>query len=348
MERQLFNLATTIQRQELNPAVIVWNYSADDVWARRLRDADISVYSVGSNGGALGRLRRLRALIGAMRPEVLHAYSFYLNFPAWWAAQSCRAVVIGSLRNEYGWERSNAGLIRGTLCTIRPRVLVSNNFSAKAAADSDRSWFAPRRVEFVPNAVDLGGYPLTHPPVAGRFEVLGIGRLERQKAWQDALHALALFDKNNRSDWRFRLCGEGQSLDSLRSECRALGLASRVEFLGYRIDTPALLASSHVLLLSSHSEGTPNVVLEAMASGRPVVATRVGDIGRLVTHGCEGFVVAPGDVQGLAAGLAALVSDRRLVETMGANARRNVERELDLPKLAERLLQIYCANGWKQ
>jgi glycosyltransferase involved in cell wall biosynthesis len=127
-----------------------------------------------------------------------------------------------------------------------------------------------------------------------------------------------------------------------------LSLAEKVEFLGYRNDVTSILESSHAMILSSSYEGTPNAVLEAMAVGRPIVATNVGDIGDLITHGQEGFVVPVGDVERLAHALGRLALDRDLAAMMGRAARRRVE-ELPTPdQLVSATLDVYKKVGWKE
>src|SRR5690606_36275810 len=116
--------------------------------------------------------------------------------------------------------------------------------------------------------------------------------------------------------------------------------AERILFLGVRSDTPGFLAAIDVLVLTSDTGGLPNAVIEAMAAGRPVIATRVSDVPRLVTD--NGYVVEPRDAAGLADALGRM---RRLDSAerrcMGSAGRRRAEADYGLPVAAERFWRAH-------
>jgi glycosyltransferase involved in cell wall biosynthesis len=116
-----------------------------------------------------------------------------------------------------------------------------------------------------------------------------------------------------------------------------------VLFAGYRDDVPALLAGCDVFCLPSRMEGMPLVVLEAMAQGKPVVATAVGGTGELVVDGETGVLVPPDDVDALAGALARLLSDSELARRMGEAGRARVERDFSLAASTARVLSLYAA-----
>jgi glycosyltransferase involved in cell wall biosynthesis len=114
-----------------------------------------------------------------------------------------------------------------------------------------------------------------------------------------------------------------------------------VHFLGYRDDVPELLAQTDILVLTSIMEGIPRAVLEAMAMGVPVVATRVTGTAEVVRHGQTGYTVELGDAEGLAARLADLLRNPQLRAEMGACGREVAIREFDETRIAESLKRIY-------
>jgi glycosyltransferase involved in cell wall biosynthesis len=289
---------------------------------------------------------RLRRLVKAIRPDVIHSYTLHTNFPAWVAGKGLTGVVVGSLRNDYWMDRREFGLLRASLSCRFPRHLIANSERAQRAAQAHRSLTAPREVSFVPNAIDLRNYTVAPMPDSTRFEIVGVGRFYPQKAWEDVLHALAVFRESARIPWRFRLFGEGVLGEELRRLCRALSLSQHVEFPGLCKRVPEVIASAHVLALSSRYEGTPNVVLEALASGRAVVATAVGDVPRLVRDGVEGYVVSVGDVRGLADRLLRLANDSELVARFGRAARDRAALEPDPVRLMESTFAVYRKAGW--
>ena len=111
--------------------------------------------------------------------------------------------------------------------------------------------------------------------------------------------------------------------------------------LGVRSDTPALLAAADAFALTSWSEGMSNTILEAMASGRPVVATRVGGNPELLEEGATGLLVAPDRPDELTRALQLLASDRRQADAMGQRGRLRVEQSFSLPAMISRYTAVY-------
>ncbi len=120
-----------------------------------------------------------------------------------------------------------------------------------------------------------------------------------------------------------------------------MGLARSVLFLGDRKDVPDLLAAIDLLILTSISESSPNAILEAMAIGRPVVATRVGGIPELVQDGQTGILVTPRKAEEVAERVIMLLKNPALRREMGEAARRRVENEYTVEQVMRRLDGIY-------
>jgi glycosyltransferase involved in cell wall biosynthesis len=116
-----------------------------------------------------------------------------------------------------------------------------------------------------------------------------------------------------------------------------------VKFLGQRPDPEMVLAAMDVYALTSVSEGLPNTVLEAMATGLPVVSTRVGGVEELVEHGVTGFVVPPNDPDALAKTLALLLRDESLRRTAGAAGRLRAESEFAISGMIRRYESLYVS-----
>jgi glycosyltransferase involved in cell wall biosynthesis len=155
------------------------------------------------------------------------------------------------------------------------------------------------------------------PPAA--LLVGSVGRFARIKRYQDLILALAHL---GRSDVVCLLVGDGPEAPALAAAAREAGVGDRVRFLGWREDVPRILAALSVFVLPSANEGMGLVLVEAMAMGVPVVATRVGGIPSVVPDGECGLLVEPGDVAGLAGAVAKLLADPALAARMGAAGRR--------------------------
>lgn len=193
--------------------------------------------------------------------------------------------------------------------------------------------FAPDlAVPVIHNGVDAG---LFRPdPTKAAMErdgdapvrLLAVGRLVAQKGVDVLLNALAMPGLERAA---LDVVGDGDWRDRLEGQAAALGLTDRVRFLGWldRAELAEIYRSVDVFVLPSRDEGMPNVVLEAMASGLPVAASRVAGAEDLVAEGETGFLVPPEDADALAAALRKLTDDADLRAVLGARGRARVEAE---------------------
>lgn len=137
--------------------------------------------------------------------------------------------------------------------------------------------------------------------------------------------------------------GSGTALSGLASKAEKAGVGNRVHFVGRRAhqEIPGWLSASDILVLPSWREGLPNVVVEAMACSRPVVATMVGGIPEAVEPGESGILIDKGDVRALTQAIAQLASDAAKREAMGRAGRRIVEQRFTWRKNAEKTIEVY-------
>jgi glycosyltransferase involved in cell wall biosynthesis len=172
--------------------------------------------------------------------------------------------------------------------------------------------------------------------------VLFAGRLSKQKRPELFIDlAVRLLREFPQGQLTFQVAGDGPLRAHLESLATDAGLPNNVfSFLGVRTDMNTIYRQSDILVLTSGHEGTPNVVLEAMAHGIPVVATKVGGVPEILSAEC-GIVVEPSDFDGLCTATARLLQDPDLRSQMGRNARKYVEDIHSLPAMRERLIGIY-------
>ncbi len=142
---------------------------------------------------------------------------------------------------------------------------------------------------------------------------------------------------------RFAIIGDGPERARLEAESAALGLGAQVLFLGARDDVPALMRALDVAVLSSRPvvETFPVTLLEAMASGVPVVSTEVGSIAALVPEGEVGFLVPSGDAEALAERIGQLLGDPELRSTLGSAGRARVERHYTVGAMVSAYAKLF-------
>jgi glycosyltransferase involved in cell wall biosynthesis len=169
-----------------------------------------------------------------------------------------------------------------------------------------------------------------------------VGRLLPVKDQQSFLRALGLLA---RSGLRFTaiIAGDGPLKDELAAVAQAEGLGSRVRLIGERSDVESVLAALDIFVLSSISEGLSNTILEAMASGVPVVATAVGGADELVVHGRTGLLVPSRDEQALAGAIRTLADDPARRAAMGVEGRRRAEEHFSVARMVEAYEDLYVS-----
>lgn len=171
--------------------------------------------------------------------------------------------------------------------------------------------------------------------------VLGsVGRLSPVKDQQTLIRAFHQAHRN-RSNLRLILVGDGEERAALERLVAELGLQESVRLLGSRRDVRAILSTFDVFVSASISEGTSMTLLEAMASGKPVVATDVGGNGNVVIPGRTGLLVEPGEPEKLASAVLYIAANQRLRNEMGRNARRVVQDRFDVARMAREYEHLY-------
>lgn len=187
-------------------------------------------------------------------------------------------------------------------------------------------------IPIIPNGVDV-----THFDAGDRDWsmpcLLSVGRVVYQKGFDLGLRALAQLKD---LDWEWRIAGDGTQIESLKSLASQLGISERVTFLGWqsREDLVKWYHQSNLFLFPSRHEGMPNAVLEAMASGLPVIATRIAGNEELILDGVTGVLVNPEDVDSLRDGLRRLLVEENTREQMGQASRQRVEQEYSWENVA--------------
>jgi glycosyltransferase involved in cell wall biosynthesis len=197
---------------------------------------------------------------------------------------------------------------------------------------------AAGKVRTVWNGIDLTRFNYTGPRPGGPAVL--VARLSPVKDVATLLRATALAGAEQ-PDFRVEVAGAGPCLPALRQLTAELGLGERVRFLGEVCDVPALLARAGLLVLSSLSEGVSITLLEGMARGLPIVATRVGGNPEVVADGETGLLVPPGNPSALANAMLRLWRDGELGRRMGQAGRRRVEDHFDVRRMVARYEAMY-------
>lgn len=270
-----------------------------------------------------------RVLVRAGTADVIHAN---------WAICGAMAVAVGRLRRRPvvttlrgdDVKRANHAIVDRWLLNIA----VSGSHKIVCVSEamaSDLRGYSPAnaaKIAVVHNGVDDAFLSVSRAPVLpGIVRIGAVGSLIRRKGFDILLSALALMKR--RDEVRLLLVGDGPERSKLEDHAKQLGIADRVEFVGEipPPDMPAFFAGIELFVLSSRSEGRPNVVIEALAAGVPVVSTHLPGVADLVDPGKTGWLVRQEDPQAMADALDQACSDPRNCLLMGQAARATMSAD---------------------
>jgi glycosyltransferase involved in cell wall biosynthesis len=344
-ERQLYYLLKQLDGKFYQPAVAVWTFRETDAYVAKIRALGIPIHSLSRDASRVTKLRELCRIVRRIRPDVVHSYSSYTNFAAHIAAMSAGSLAIGGIRSDFLWAKKESGAIVGRLSARWPRRQIVNSFATAETAAHSRSMFAPKTCMVVRNGIDLDAFQHVRPASGQVAHIVGIGSLFPVKRWDRLIVAAAQLQQRALR-FRMTVLGDGPLREELTERAQLLGVGELVQFVGHRADIPAALSEASFLIHTADSEGCPNVIMEAMAGARAVVATDVGDVSRLVDDGTTGFIVPRENMTLLVDRLAALIHDSQLCSRMGAAGREKAEREFTLAKMVSETLAAYRAVGW--
>jgi glycosyltransferase involved in cell wall biosynthesis len=280
--------------------------------------------------GWLG-LARLIHRVAAFRPDVIHGYLMTGGLFAALAGRACGVPeVVVAKRNVDAFETPRQRAAHRFAHRLATRVTAVSRTVARSA---EALGVPPQRITVIPNGVDAARYA---PPATtggnGHVPVIGsVGCLAPRKDYATLIDALAHLDRAGR---RFEalLVGDGPERAALEARARAVGIGDRVRFAGESREVARLLPTMDVFVLPSREEGIANALLEAMAAGRPVVATAVGGTPEVVAAGETGWLVPPGSPEALAEALAEALEPGEAARR-GLAARRAVIERMGLPSM---------------
>lgn len=191
-------------------------------------------------------------------------------------------------------------------------------------------------------ALPILDHPAVQATTSATVAILFLGRISDHKGAFDLIRAAALVHGN----FKITLCGPGE-IERAKALVAELHLDSKIDLAGWVAgpEKEKLLSDAQVFVLPSHYEGVPMAMLEAMAWALPVVATRVGGIPEVVSHGIEGLLVKPGDIHNLATELEQLIEDRVLAQHLGTAGRHRIVQYFSQQVLLPQLENIWIQAG---
>lgn len=338
-------LARDTARAGYGVAVVV---GRDGPVRARIQDAGIPVRVLGPMGVASPL--RLTRLLPAMQPDILHLHGSRSGLAGTIAHAAVRGPAVVYTAHAFAFKRRLPAALRwlaaradAFTCARADRVICLTRADVEAARNAG---VLRGDAVLIPNGIDHRRF-LDAPD---RRETLGIpagvpvvgmiGRLVPDKdpvGFVAAARAVA----GVLPEARFLVVGDGPLRPRVQEAVEREGLAGVVIMTGERPDIPELLATMDVVVLTSRWEGMPMVVLEAMASARPVVAPRLGGLTEVIEDGVTGRLTPPGDERTIAEAVIALLRDAPARRRMGEQGRARVRERFSLERMVAQTLAVY-------
>lgn len=297
--------------------------------------------------GVIGQLRKF---VARRAPDIVQTHMVKSHF----------LTKLSGIGREYPWVAYHHGytttdlkmrgynqLNRWSLPSASQVITVCGAF----ANDLSRAGVRPDRISVCHNSV---GPPVHVSPedskglrkqlgiAEGEQVLLSVGRLSLEKGHVDLVRAVAALGKTSPSlRPKLVIVGDGPERERIQTTARANGLTEQLILTGHTADVQRYYAIADILVLPSHSEGSPNVLLEAMSAGLPVVANAVGGVPEIAVSEENALLVAPNDTSGFAHAMSRLLTDRELAQKLGRAAARHVSERFSPATQSRTLLQIY-------
>jgi len=298
-------------------------------------------------------LKNIIQLIKQNRIDLIHSHTWGTDFYGYWASKILGIPMISTIHNRYyifeKWSRKLSYKV--FISQIKKIVAVSKDIQDLLR---EKLKLSPQKVRLIYNGIDTHKFenkmdlePLRKELNLREKELIlgNVGNLREVKDHHTLIlsfHKVASFFPQA----KLLIVGEGELKIRLIKLCAELGLENRVLFLGHREDVNLLLGLMDLFILSSHSEGCSISVLEAMASGKPVVATRVGGNPELVLEGKTGFLVPPAEPEKLAEKTIFLLRNEDLRVKMGDEGRKRVNEKFSLETMLKNYEELY-SKVWR-
>lgn len=340
-ERQLFYIIRTLVSQGCYPDV--FTFYGGGFWEEPLRELGVQVIPLGAQNKFV-RLWKLIHFIKRGKYHYVHSQQFGLNLYAFVSSLFSGSSCIGSIRNNLISEVHGSGLFGlGWLSLLLPARIVAN--SINGMENAKKYLRNPKTIYFLPNAVDTDMFsPDKYDNPRMPFKVITVGTVWKPKRVDRVIQIAEMLKHDMENKIIFEIIGDGDELDAMVSLARSKGLLNSIVFFkGRSGNVVSEYRNANALLLTSDYEGTPNVILEAMSCGLPVVAANVGDVQKIIANRKTGFFVERENLTQMAAIIRNLYQEPILCLTIGQQAREYIIRNHSRAILVDKLTELYSS-----
>ncbi len=283
--------------------------------------------------------------MAAYKPDILHTVLFWGNIIGRVTGKILKLpVIICSQRSTDPWRRWYHWLLERWTANYC-HAIVSNSYAGKKVLEK-KGILRQERIYVIPNGLEVRQVKPWSREILGlkpeERAVVTVGNLRPAKGHSLLLLAAAEVSKQ-KPEVKFIIVGEGPLEKELKKKAVDLNIATRVQFMGFQEEPLAIVACCDIFVLPSLWEGCPVALLEAMALGKPCVATSVGDVPMIIKSGVDGLLVEPGKPGELARALLELLDDEKMRQNLGKQAYRKIKEFYSLEKMVDSYVKFYCS-----
>jgi glycosyltransferase involved in cell wall biosynthesis len=291
---------------------------------------------------------RLRSILKEIRPDILHTYLLHGNILGRIVGRLTGVPTIIGSERTIGQARRWARLATKLTNPLTDAVEVNSNIGGKAIEEG--LGVPHNKIEVVRSGLDVDAYRITKNRELIRSEIgvkedqhliVYAGRFRSVKGVEYGIRAFATA-LSEESSIHLALAGEGDQLHDLQLLVHELGIDDHITFLGVRNDMPELLSAADSVLMPSLTEGFPRTAIEAMAAGKPVIATRVGGTPEAIDDGINGILVPSKDISAMSSAIVRLSKDQALQKNLGEAGRQRAESHYSVETYVTRLKDLYA------
>ncbi len=346
-EKQLYELVKRVNRFRFDSVVI--SLSQGGFWNQEIRKLGVEVIELQRRKHIeFARLFKLVKLLKQINPDIVHTYMFSANSYGRIAALMAKVpIIIASERNlpDLGMEKTIYQIPVDKFLSFFSQAIICNSYKASEALVKKYK-FQSKKVFSIHNGIDtnyfLSALSSHHREISNQKVIGTIGRLCSQKNHKLFLDmAKIVLVKCENKDLKFVIVGDGELKPELERYAQYLGIKNKMVFTGARNDIPKLLLDVDVFVMTSLYEGLPNVMMEAMLAGLPVVATHVGGVDELIRDGETGFLCPSNNPLALADRVAMLINNKEEAQRLGENGKRRILNEFGVKKMVKHTENLY-------
>jgi glycosyltransferase involved in cell wall biosynthesis len=337
-ERQLYYIIKALLSKGTEIHLII--LTRNEYWEQPIIDLGIKIYYAGDDSSRINRVIEIVKLVKLIKPSLIQSIHFYTNIYVTIASTILKIPGIGSIRSNVYFEFKSSGKFFGHLSFRLPKYLIVNS---KAAILNSAKLGRVKNIYYLPNVVDTERFsPRGDNDNLNDQIIITVGRFDTNKNLDQFLWIMKEL-KIKFQNIKGYVIGDGKQKSNLLELAEKYQLQNgTVTFTGNVNNVEYFYRKSTIFVMTSSFEGTPNVILEAMSTGLPVVSTAVGSLCDIINTGENGFIVEIGDKEKILSYCTLLLKDRHLSGLMGSKARTSIIQNFSPETLPAYLSSIYA------